>query len=182
MCSFIWVIGLCPHQEIYKKKLAFAIPSGLSAPRNALVYTSLLGCNNGLKFYDPILWPWKRRLKPRYYCTWKVKNEQCVVSVNVPSIWVPTSSRVSAQEINKWISTMNCQVLLSQIYLSFFLSLQNMELGWWLSRGKWTKKTNSAPGTGRAAGSDSQGAKRVERLGEKTELKVPRKSSNKVLS
>ena len=60
--------------------------------------------------------------------------------------------------------------------------LQNMELGWWLSRGKWTKETNSAPGAGRAAGSDSQGAKRVERLGEETELKVPRKSSSKVFA
>ena len=27
--------------------------------------------------------------------------------------------------------------------------LQNMELGWWLLRGKWPKETNSAPGTGR---------------------------------
>ena len=37
-------------------------------------------------------------------------------------IWVPTSSRVRAQETKKWISSMNCQVLISQIYLSFFLS------------------------------------------------------------
>ena len=51
-----------------------------------------------------------------------------------------------------------------------------------MSRGKWTKETNSAPGAGRAAGSDSQGAKRVERLGEETELKVPRKSSSKVFA
>ena len=27
--------------------------------------------------------------------------------------------------------------------------MRNMELGWWLSRGKWPKETNSAPGTGR---------------------------------
>ena len=33
-----------------------------------------------------------------------------------------------------------------------------------------------------AAGSDSQGAKRVERLSEETELKVPRKSSSKVFA
>ena len=56
----------CPHQEKYRKKIAFAKPFGLSAPRNALVYTSLLGCNTGLKFYYFILWPWKRRFKPCY--------------------------------------------------------------------------------------------------------------------
>ena len=46
--------------------------------------------------------------------------------------------------------------------------------------GKWRKETNTAPGKRRAAGSDSEGTKRVGRLGEETELKVERKSSNKV--
>ena len=54
--SSIWVIvPVLTKKSI--EKIALAKPFGLSAPRNALVYTSLLGCIKGLKFYDLILWP-----------------------------------------------------------------------------------------------------------------------------
>ena len=54
--SSIWVIvPVLTKKSI--EKIALAKPFGLSAPRNALVYTSLLGCIKGLKFYDLIPWP-----------------------------------------------------------------------------------------------------------------------------